>query len=160
MSSPTAAIPCPRLGLSTDDKDVAPTAPERLAHHGSYDADAPSEHVGNCLDVIACSFVSQPSTQMYLAHPDALGISFWRTMAWEIVRLLPADTLPLFVLPSALRPEAVALAYPWRPDRAFRMPHTEAMLRPEVAAAWEACGELWHNLMLDTYAKHGEFLNI
>ncbi|KAG2445306.1 hypothetical protein HYH02_008772 [Chlamydomonas schloesseri] len=58
-------------------------------------------------------------------------------------------------------PAAAALAYLWRPDVGeFHMPATEAMLRREALADWEACGELWHQLLLETYERHGEFINV
>ncbi|KXZ52081.1 hypothetical protein GPECTOR_10g1104 [Gonium pectorale] len=34
------------------------------------------------------------------------------------------------------------------------------MIRRDVAEAWDECGELWHQMMLDTYDKHDEFMNI
>ncbi|PNW82088.1 hypothetical protein CHLRE_06g273350v5 [Chlamydomonas reinhardtii] len=58
-------------------------------------------------------------------------------------------------------PAAAALAYVWRPDvGAFNMPATEAMLRAEAVPDWEACGELWHRLLLEVYQQHGEVINV
>ncbi|PNG99616.1 hypothetical protein TSOC_014602, partial [Tetrabaena socialis] len=55
---------------------------------------------------------------------------------------------------------AAALAYTWHPGLAYGMPLTEAMVRPEAAAAWDECGTLWHALLLDTHDRYGPFQNV
>ncbi|EFJ52867.1 hypothetical protein VOLCADRAFT_86272 [Volvox carteri f. nagariensis] len=124
-------------------------------------SDKPTEAVRRSLDVIAEAFVSQPCTALYLADPASRGLSFWRTMAEEILLSQPADNRPLYVLMSGeTQPFAAALAYTWRPGQPFSIPRTDAMVRPELEADWEACGDLWYKLLMDTYNKYGAFINI
>ncbi|GIM09295.1 hypothetical protein Vretimale_13204, partial [Volvox reticuliferus] len=124
--------------------------------------DGPMELVNRCLDVIAQAFEHLPSTGMYLTDSEVNGFRFWRTMAEEILSLKSTDMKPLYVLTNAnaQQPCAVALAYAWSPDQPYDIPQTDKMIRPEVKAEWDACGNLWNELMLDTYDKYGEFITI
>ncbi|KAG2439421.1 hypothetical protein HXX76_004778 [Chlamydomonas incerta] len=152
---------------------------QRLDHGAA----ANQTDVAGCLEVIGEAFAPLHNTPMYLEDPATHGHAFWRTMAGEILfGLHPSPHHPpLYVIPDRdpaaaagscaghrssqqpgrQLPVAAALAYLWRPDvGAFNMPATEAMLRPEAVPDWEACGELWHRLLLEAYQQHGEFINV
>ncbi|GIL59841.1 hypothetical protein Vafri_14554 [Volvox africanus] len=134
----------PMLAASGSSKDGYSTF-QKVERVGVVN-NGPMETVNKCLDVIAEAFVQLPSTAMYLSNPEINGICFWRTMAEEILLSKSTEMKPLYVLTdvNTQQPCAVALAYNWSPDQPFNLPQTDKMIRPEVEAEWDACGNLWY----------------